>query len=216
MNRDERHDRPPELPPQLICEKHRIHGPLDPKSGGTWIAHNENGFWGCLLNGYFEDETHDYKDKTYKSRGEILINLLRTDNPLEAIETLQATNHPSFRLLIGSPTAHKLFIWDGTTYKEGSFHATHNNNAFFLSSSSWDQDNVIQIRAEMFKDWTSKNEIQSDIPSFHRSQSPTPESAPLMHRSYSATKSIISLDITKKTIESSYLPIQKNTLTSKH
>ncbi len=36
MNRDERHDRASEHPPQLLAPD--IYGPKDPQSGGTWIA----------------------------------------------------------------------------------------------------------------------------------------------------------------------------------
>lgn len=203
MNRDERHERAEEKPPQKICDDHSIFGPLDPKSEGTWIAHNDQGFWGCLLNGYFEQDQGGYEGK--KTRGQILPFLLRQDQPLQAIEDLDASEYPSFRLLIGSHDTHRLFVWDGERYSEEEFHASHNDQSFFLSSSSWNQNEVIDIRKALFKNWVEEHSAPNgSVPEFHYTQVPNPESAPLMYRSYARTKSITALDITPDTIEMSY------------
>jgi hypothetical protein len=50
-NRDERRTRPDALPPIVqAIEGRRVMMPLDPESGGTWIAANENGLVFALLN----------------------------------------------------------------------------------------------------------------------------------------------------------------------
>ena len=59
MNRDEAHSRKPALKPKLMVEESKVYAPIDPQGGGTWIAYNEKGYWGCLLNGYFERPTED-------------------------------------------------------------------------------------------------------------------------------------------------------------
>ncbi len=196
MNRDERHDRTPEQPPQTLRQKYDVSGPQDPVSAGTWIAFNKNGYWGCMLNGYYEDASQTPVPK--KSRGQILVELLNHENPIEQAEKLNASDYLSFRLVIGSLNEHKLFIWTGKEYKESEFLSQHNEKAFFLSSSSWEQGDVTQIRKDMFENWiknTSEDEYKK-TPDFHYSTAPSLEQAPMMLRSYSGTKSITSMHIT--------------------
>ncbi len=204
MNRDERHDRVAELAPKLIAKDPDVFAPIDPQSGGTWIAHNNKGFWGCLLNGYFENATDS--NASYQSRGEILPNLLSSDNPLESIEAIDASRYLSFRLVVGSAHAHRLFIWDGKNYREGEFHAAHDNRAFFLTSSSWNQEEVISMRTKLFEQWAQNpaNEISNDIPTYHYSQEPNREAAIFMMRSYSGTKSITALDVNQTGVQLAY------------
>lgn len=212
MNRDERHDRAAELPPQIIRADHTVFGPLDPRSGGTWIAYNDKGFWGCLLNGYVEQEP--LKRNAYESRGQILPNILSQDNPLMAAQTIDSSHYQSFRLLVGSANSHKLFMWDGKNYAETTFHALHEDRVFFLSSSSWRQDEVIAIRKRLFEEWIKNNPNGgSEIPDFHCSQEPHAEAAPFMMRSYSGTKSITAMEISNDNIAMSYwtrLDIESN------
>lgn len=203
MNRDERHDRIPELRPKVICDQHGIFGPLDPESGGTWIAYNQKGYWGCLLNGYFEDELD--ASINYSSRGEILPEVLSQEDPLSYVRGINPACYPSFRLLVGSADSHLLLVWDGQEYRETAFHSSHDDRAFFLSSSSWRQDAVIEIRKELFQRWIAQNpERDEGIPGFHYSEEPDPETAPLMTRSYSGTKSITTMRIGTDDIEMSY------------
>lgn len=204
MNRDERHDRIAEKPPMIIDADHGITAPLDPKSKGTWIAHNKDGFWGCILNGYFETPKTP-KVMNQKSRGQILPNLLKENDPITAAASIDPSQLPSFRLVVGSAKALKLLIWDNESYTEKDFLVNHNDEAFLLSSSSLNQDEVINERAETFKKWLEAGrEYNGDTPSFHYEEKPTPESAPMMYRSYSRTKSITSLRIMKTGIKMSY------------
>jgi hypothetical protein len=203
MNRDERHDRRAELPPRIICADPAISGPLDPESNGTWMAYNERGYWGCLLNGYFEADTNSSTGQ--ESRGGILCELLSQRDPLDAAQKIDPSRYPSFRLLVGSAHAHKLLTWDGQNYAQTPFHATHQDRIFFLSSSSWKQDEVIELRKGLFWGWVADNPSAGDeIPSFHFSQEPNPAAAPLMTRSYSGTKSITTMDICAERIAMSY------------
>lgn len=203
MNRDERHDRVPELRPKVICDKRGIYGPLDPESGGTWIAYNQKGYWGCLLNGYFEEKLD--ASINYSSRGGILPEVLSQDDPLAYVRGIDPARYPSFRLLVGSADSHLLLVWDGQNYRETAFHSSHEDRAFFLSSSSWRQDAVIEIRKELFQRWIEQSsECGEGIPAFHYSEEPEPETAPLMTRSYSGTKSITTMRIGTADIEMSY------------
>ena len=204
MNRDERHDRPKALAPQALSPLNKIYGPLDPPSGGTWIAHNDEGYWGCLLNGYFDEET---MPTPAKSRGDILLELLKLKDPLSAIADFDPTPYASFRLIIGSPTKHTLWVWNRKDYRPEAFHAEHQNRAFFISSSSWNQDEVIQHRVSLFKDYVQSGSKGESLPNFHRSQEPNQQSATMMYRSYSATQSITQLTVTQDSTSMEYQPI---------
>lgn len=211
MNRDERHDRTDELAPRLINEKNHVFGPLDPDSNGTWIAYNKNGYWGCLLNGYFENENPDVDSSTYTSRGKILPHLLSEKDPINASINFNAQNYMSFRLLVGSSNKYVLTQWDGKTYARTEFHANYEDRAFLLSSSSWQQDNVIKIRANIFTQWLQNRELPPNtVPEFHYCKDPNPQSAPLMSRSYSGTKSITSLNVTANNIKMEYHKIDND------
>jgi len=215
MNRDERHDRTPELPPQIINPKNGIFGPIDPVSKGTWIAKNDNGFWGCLLNGYFEN---DYPiPKNIISRGTILPTLLADDNPIEAAHNFNPKDYLSFRLLVGSRDDFILYEWDGSTYKTINFHASYQDRMFFLSSSSWRQDDVIACRKQIFEEWIENglhHHDDDEIPAFHLSTKPATESAPMMKRSYSSTKSITVLNINQSESDMHYYPVHNQAITS--
>ncbi len=192
MNRDERFDRPPESPPGWITPD--IFGPLDPQSGGTWIAHNKKGAWGCLLNGYFE--LHDTGTKGKKSRGNILLDMLAQENPLNYAAAFKASPYQSFRLIIGTKTQHKLFVWDGRIYKEQDFYAAQ-DKAFMISSSSLRQDEVLAHRKNLFLNH------KGPLIDFHKINN-SPEIDPLMRRDYSRTTSITVMNITKHAAQMSY------------
>ncbi len=211
MNRDECHDRIAELPPQMIRQDNSIFGPVDPMSGGTWIAKNENGFWGCLLNGYFEKD-HSGQNNVI-SRGTILPTLLTENNPIDAIQEFNPEHYLSFRLLVGSVDDFVLYEWNGNSYSQIDFHESYEDQTFFLSSSSWKQDEVIEIRRQLFKQWVRDNLYCSDdIPDFHLSTAPDLESAPMMLRSYSGTKSITMLDVNHSNIAMHYYSVQNQAI----
>lgn len=193
MNRDERLDRAPEQPPQEIAEG--VFAPLDPVSGGTWIAHNKAGYWGCILNGYFEDE----QPKDLKSRGGILPHFLSKENPLDNVRDLRVQDYPSFRLVLGSPDEVKMFIWDGRNFGQQDFYA-HINNTAFVSSSSLRQSEIIAHRKSLF---LNHKGTALDFHCINKD----PETDPLMRRSYSRTKSITVMDIEKENSGFSYAVI---------
>jgi len=194
MNRDESFDREEETPPQLLNSEHGIICPIDPLSGGTWIAHNKAGYWGCILNGYAEAE--GTSSNAIKSRGLILPELLTQQNPLAAAIKYNASPYASFSLLIGSTKEHILFSWDGKRFNEREFHAAK-NDMFFFTSSSWNQPEVIDTRIAVFQKWTeSPTYTDKAIPTLHYNEKPASESAIMMRRSYSRTTSITSIDVT--------------------
>ena len=207
MNRDERHSRVAELSPRIIDSSNGIFGPLDPEGGGTWIAHNDQGYWGCLLNGYLEKDVVKLQIKDL-SRGAILTTLLAEADPIEAAGQFDPTRFQSFRLVVGDASKFVLWAWDGHEYYQDAFQAHVNDTAYFLTSSSWEPEKVIQIRAELFSSWAEGlgDALESfvGVPEFHSSSLPQPSSAPLMFRPHSCTKSITSLWVQDRQCQMDY------------
>ena len=204
MNRDERLDRPEETPPQEL--RPGIFGPCDPVSGGTWIAHNADGYWGCLLNGYYETE----QPKGRKSRGTILLDFLSKQDPFDSVREFDASPYSSFRLVLGSPTQAKLYIWDGCTFSHQDFYASYKDRAYFISSSSFRQSEVIAHRKALFLNaMKEKGEDLQGRLDFHTTQD-NAEIDPLMLRSYSRTKSITIMNIGKANSNFDYASIPES------
>ena len=191
MNRDERHDRPAELPPQYLDKEESITAPIDPQSKGTWIGMSHQGYAACLLNGYQSSDAT--RRDIIQSRGNIIERILSSYAPFDAITSFDASAFASFRLLVCNADRHVLYLWDGKTYQRGDVHATY-DNAFFITSSSLDEPEVILQRQRIFLKSIPHYEAKPHkIPTLHYSRQPNAEYAPLMFRDYSRTKSITSV-----------------------
>jgi len=100
-NRDELLSRPIALPPQTMrFGSHEATLPIDPQSGGTWIALSSAGLVFTILNakqGWMPDT------KPPRSRGEIIPSLLHCSTVEEAIDQLSridAKLYGPFHMLI--------------------------------------------------------------------------------------------------------------------
>ncbi len=210
MNRDERHERSEELPPQYLDATHQITAPIDPESGGTWIGMSKSGYAVCLLNGYHASD--ESRDRITQSRGVIIEKILSADAPFAAAATFDATDYASFRLLVCNADEHALYLWDGENYAPTSFHATHQDSAFFITSSSLDETDVIAARSALFAEHVAHYSASTDsIPPLHYMRLPNAEYAPLMYRNYSRTKSITSIALLRnKAPVMHYYPIARS------
>ncbi|MEM8635692.1 MAG: NRDE family protein, partial [Pseudomonadota bacterium] len=181
MNRDERRDRLAERPPEPLRDG--LLAPIDPASGGTWIALSQTGQWGALLNGYFDPPSPPAEGFT--SRGTLLPDLLGGDDPFAAVRALDPARYDSFRLVIGSPDRLELWVYDGKDFGPGDFHARDGERRYFLTSSSWLQDEVIAARVLQFQDSCALADPEvGTVPGLHVSKAPDDERAILMQRSY--------------------------------
>ena len=117
-NRDEKKTRPVALPPRVqSCAAVRFLAPVDPQSGGSWIAVNEFGVSICLLNG---DPVHHCLGKypeQVKSRGLIPPQLITAVSASECILHLQelalAWFAPFTVLVLQPDTPAIIAVWDG-------------------------------------------------------------------------------------------------------
>lgn len=102
-NRDESPARPGALPPRVITVgARRALMPIDPVSGGTWIAATEGGLIFTILNVYTAPrDPHAPAPKV--SRGSIIPRLLDVDTLEDAFartQDLQADDYAPFRLVL--------------------------------------------------------------------------------------------------------------------
>ena len=105
-NRDERLTRAAALPPTVwVAGSRRVLMPIDPESGGTWIAANDTGVVFALLNanpGMCLQSTNPV-DPPAPSRGTIIPSLVESATVSEALaraERIRVERYAPFRLLL--------------------------------------------------------------------------------------------------------------------
>ena len=101
-NRDELLTRPPALPPQVIrFGQRRVIMPVDPSSGGTWIAVNNAGLIFAILNRNAPGFAS--YNSARRSRGNIIPKLVHIDEIDEVTaHTIDPLEFNPFRLLVAS------------------------------------------------------------------------------------------------------------------
>jgi hypothetical protein len=101
FNRDELYTRPPALPPRVVHVGERaVILPIDPQSGGTWIAVSDAGLAFAVLNvNPPERGVHRFP----QSRGRVIGGLLDCYDLAQAVsraERIDRSNYPPFRLVV--------------------------------------------------------------------------------------------------------------------
>ncbi len=91
-NRDEFHRRPA-VAPALIAGQPRIYAGRDLEAGGTWMGRNEHGLLAALTN----RRSSKPPPPGVRSRGEIVMGLLRQRTPQDAAAWLSVQPHDHYR-----------------------------------------------------------------------------------------------------------------------
>jgi hypothetical protein len=118
FNRDEARDRPPALPPQRrrFGDRNAIL-PVDPVSGGTWLAVNDAGLLFALTN----RNPPSSVPSPDRSRGEIILSLLDGGTGAEVarrLGQLEVERYAPFRLLVLAGPGLTVLTWDGATRRD--------------------------------------------------------------------------------------------------
>lgn len=165
-NRDEKNMRKPALPPSAYpYGTTEIVYPRDAQAGGTWIAMKENGDAAILLNGALKK--HVPQPPYARSRGIVLIDILKDDRPVEAFLRTGLENIEPFTLILFIKQALTECRWDG---REKQIKHLSPARPHIWSSSTLYSDDIVLRRESWFKNWLGKNANPTveDIFNFHR------------------------------------------------
>lgn len=203
-SRDVPYQREAALEPKAYVEDGiEITYPKDGKAGGTWIGFSEQKRLICLLNGGFEN--HETKEHYRKSRGLIVLELLKAEDLNLALKNIDLEAIEPFTLVIVE-WDFKLFlfefVWDG-----GQKHfRILPNEPFIWSSSTLYDDQAKKKRIAWFKNWQAAHEMTAgSILDFHKTAGEgDPKIAVMMDRGAGGTVSITQVVKSKDQIDMRY------------
>jgi len=107
------------FPKEYIDDNIKITYPKDGRAGGTWIGYSEKKRLICLLNGGFKNHylTTDPNSKYRKSRGLIVLDLLKMTEINSALSEINLTQIEPFTIVIvdwNTDLQLTELVWDGT------------------------------------------------------------------------------------------------------
>ncbi|MEM6505748.1 MAG: NRDE family protein [Planctomycetota bacterium] len=199
-NRDESHGRPPADPPKHPGKKdypdqRSVLMPIDPTSGGTWVAVNDAGIAFTLLN-YNLPEPPTDRDQ---SRGAVIPSLAQAGTVQDALAMagqLERERMMPFRLVMCDGKT--LVLWRSTEPAEQAEMGPWPREPVMFTSSGLGDYLVEGPRRLLFEDWFSEDakvnlDKQRD---FHRHRWPDKQHLSIdMHREDARTVSYTVVDI---------------------
>lgn len=165
-NRDEKHFRSDALEPRIYhFPSGKIMFPKDPDAGGTWIAMHENGNAVVFLNGGFEG--HRPNPPYRKSRGLVLLEMISSDDPLDAFADMDLESIEPFTAVAWQKNKLTECVWDGRDK-----HMTPKDITLphIWSSSTLYEEPVRSKRKQWFDEWLKQQPRPGlhDVLHFHR------------------------------------------------
>lgn len=204
-NRDEDPKRKTIPPKEYLEDGVKLTYPKDELAGGTWIGLSEKGRLICLLNGGF---TKHSREESYRmSRGVIVKELLKVDDPVEVITHFDFKGIEPFTIVLVDwkvgLQAYEL-VWDGN---QKHFQELGNEPKIWSSSTLYNEE-MKQLRKEWFAEWGFQNPefSQEKILEFHQDETKGNQEISLkMKRSYVETVSVTSVMKTNQEVLMNYL-----------
>lgn len=194
-NRDEK----PNRSAQEIHSENHIFYPKDATKKGTWFAVSENGNALILLNGAFEN--HQRKAEYRKSRGIIVLDLMKKENISNALQLIDLQNIEPFTLVVFQGNQLAEFRWDGS---EKHFKILDINRPYIWSSATLYDKIATEKRKQIFKEFLKNKTISEEtIWDFHHQKTDDLENGITIKRqntiqTISTTQLVISDKITLK------------------
>jgi len=156
-------------PKTYVDDKVKITYPKDGRAGGTWIGHSSKKRLICLLNGGFINHYLTTKPNTQyrKSRGIIVLDLLKENEIYSALSEVDLSNIEPFTLVIvdwNSKLQLIEFVWDGA---RKHIKKLEQKNYIWSSATLYD-DKMKQLRKDWFSDWKINNKNKAtSVLNFH-------------------------------------------------
>lgn len=211
-NRDEKSWRKQALPPRFYLHNdfHLMY-PRDEHAGGTWIAANKKGNTVVLLNGAFEK--HISKPPYKKSRGLVLLDVIKSSTPLKYFMNAGLQDIEPFTLVLFEENNLFECRWDGD---KKYCNQKDKLKPHIWSSATLYSDDVVKKREEWFYTWLNKNinPAHQEIMQFHCLAGDGDKANDLlMNRNDTvSTVSVTSIELNVKTLLMRYLDIKTNEL----
>jgi hypothetical protein len=207
FNRDESPARAPALPPVVVRVGERGAAfPVDPESGGTWLAATDAGLVLAVLN---VNTGRKRAAMPRASRGTVVPALIEANSPWDAVFAVERAVDVSglapFRLVAVDREAVADFRWDGRATAIGS-QLLSAGPALFTSSGLGD-DRVAGARGDLFRAlFACPPELWPDAQdTFHRHRWPErPELSVNMERAAARTVSTAVIELSGSEVRFSY------------
>jgi len=206
-SRDVPYSREKAVPPQYYKEDEvLLEYPKDGKAGGTWIGHSSKLRLICLLNGGFQ--YHESAENYRKSRGIIVLELLKAADINRALKEIDLVNIEPFTLVIVEWDFGLFlfeFVWDG---RQKHFRIVPNEPCIWSSATLYDEKTKA-MREAWFSAWQKDFGFSEEsIAEFHRKAGVgIPAIDVLMNRGEGGTVSITKVVRKAEKVEMSYQEI---------
>ncbi|MEO6132933.1 MAG: NRDE family protein [Saprospiraceae bacterium] len=160
-------------------DQYSIYYPLDPDSGGSWIALSENGRAVCLLNGGYESFV---PNPPYRiSRGQVVMDAVNAGNSKKYVDQYDFAGIAPFTLLIEEKDSLTELVWDGL---EKYIQSPPIDQPQIWSSATLYPPEVRARRKSLFEKWISQTDSfdSESIIQFHQTANGDPENDFVMNR----------------------------------
>ena len=213
-NRDEKTARPTISPKVYIEKGIKLLYPKDEKAGGTWVVAKNEGTAIVLLNGAFEN--HKKKSSYLKSRGVILMEMIKASNPISHFSSILLKGVEPFTLIVFQNNKLMELKWDEK--QKYALEHTVSEPHIWSSSTLYNQAQR-DLRKHWFEDFVQQNKNLSSekILSFHKNTQPENAEFGLVINRDNSTKtlSITQLQLQNNHIEMTYVDMENNEIVEK-
>ena len=204
-NRDELHARPDALPPRVVrFGRHLAILPIDPVSGGTWVAVNDAAVMFALLNVNPPQRKPIPADA--RSRGLLIPSLLHCGSVRAAHDRLAVRGYQPFRLVAVDVRAILECTWDGDGLTT-RLRDIDDRPTMFTSSGLGDHF-VAEPRARLFESFLDASDFSaSRQDEFHSHRwEAEPHLSVCMSRRDARTVSYTTVQVAVRHVTLTYLP----------
>ncbi|MCH8475768.1 MAG: NRDE family protein [Opitutales bacterium] len=210
FNRDEQRERAQALPPvRHEVERGNYLAPIDPVSGGTWVAVHTGGVVLAVLNAY-EDEFDESLKKSCRSRGLLVKDLIAQEKGSHFAETLEAllaqASYPPFYLLRLTAAGTRMWYHNG----QDELREVELTQSMW-TTSSWQSRRVREKRMGFSKkclENLGENKANA-LEAFHFwHEAEAPGDSVLMKRSDARTMSIVKMEVREGLVRMKYWPVK--------